>query len=85
MFDIYSLFSHFCFYGLYRKPLRVKATTLQEEDEKVVVEDSFPAKTSSIDQEEAIDSGVSTSTPSRVDSWIIKFEQMLNIALTVCS
>ncbi|KAM0942663.1 putative ubiquinol oxidase (non-electrogenic) [Dioscorea sansibarensis] len=67
---------------LSRKSLRVKATTLQEEDEKVVVEDSFPAKTSSIDQEEAIDSGVSTSTPSRVESWIIKFEQMLNISLT---
>ncbi|KAH7660077.1 Ubiquinol oxidase (non-electrogenic) protein [Dioscorea alata] len=67
---------------LCRKPLRVKATTLQEEDEKVVVEVSFPAKTSSIDQKEAIDSGVSTSTPRRVESWIIKFEQTLNIALT---
>lgn len=65
--------------------MRVKATTLQEEDEKVAVADSFPAKTSSIDQEEAIDSGVSTSTPSRAESWIIKFEQTFNIALTVCS
>ncbi|KAJ0989554.1 hypothetical protein J5N97_007910 [Dioscorea zingiberensis] len=67
---------------LSRKPCRVKATTLREKDEKVVVEDSFPAKTSSSDQQKASDSGVSANTPSRVESWIIKFEQSLNIALT---
>ncbi|XP_039141827.1 ubiquinol oxidase 4, chloroplastic/chromoplastic-like [Dioscorea cayenensis subsp. rotundata] len=68
---------------LSRKPLRVKATTLQEEDEKGGRGRFFLLqKTSSIDQEEAIDSGVSTSTPSRAESWIIKFEQTFNIALT---
>lgn len=64
---------------IFRKPYRVRATTLQDNEEKVIVEDTFPAKGL---QDTDVDDG---STPGKLESWVIKLEQSVNVLLTVCS
>ncbi|KAK6932789.1 Alternative oxidase [Dillenia turbinata] len=61
----------------------VKATLLQENEEKVVVEDSFPPR-SNPDNEEKKGSGKKPSQTSSdiLESWVIKLEQSVNIFLT---
>ena len=64
--------------------VRVQATILQDNEEKVVVEESVPSKSPLIDTSQG-SSGESTrsSSSSSLDKWIIKFEQSVNIFLTV--
>lgn len=66
------------------KVFRVRATILQDEEEKVVVEESFQPKTLKDGEEERnkeTSSGGST-TSSAYERWIIKAEQSVNIFLT---
>lgn len=65
------------------KLFRVRATILQEDEEKVVVEESFQSKTLIDGQEERKkedSSGDSASSDS--ERWLIKLEQSINIFLT---
>nr|GEZ07970.1 ubiquinol oxidase 4, chloroplastic/chromoplastic [Tanacetum cinerariifolium] len=66
----------------FRRSCNVKATTLQEDGEKVVVEDTFQPKSF---PEEA--NGVPGEPPngkpsSSIEKWVIKVEQSINIFLT---
>lgn len=67
-----------------RKLLQVRATILQEDEEKVEVEESFQPKTLVDDKGkgniEAMPLG--DSTPHGFEGWIIKLEQSINIILT---
>ncbi|XP_042490189.1 ubiquinol oxidase 4, chloroplastic/chromoplastic-like [Macadamia integrifolia] len=66
-----------------RKFCRVQATILQDEEEKVVVEKSF--QPSSFPQNDGEGSNGDTSentSVSALESWVIKFEQSINIFLT---
>ncbi|RWW07533.1 hypothetical protein GW17_00029083 [Ensete ventricosum] len=62
---------------LYRRLHQVKATTLQETDEKVTVEESFPVKTGEAG------TSLSAGEASVVAPWNVKLEQTINIFLTV--
>ncbi|GAV61230.1 AOX domain-containing protein [Cephalotus follicularis] len=62
-----------------RKLYPVQATILQDEEERVVVEESFRPKTSPEIEEEG-SRGESPDTPS--SSWVIKVEQSINVFLT---
>lgn len=59
----------------------MKAATVQEKDEKVKVEESFPAKELLYNEKDATNSEPGTSEPV---SWNVKLEQSFNIFLTVC-
>ncbi|CAL9084665.1 unnamed protein product [Musa textilis] len=59
-----------------RRLHQVKATTLQEKDEKVTVEEAFPVKTG------AAGTSLSTGEASVVAPWNVKLEQTINIFLT---
>ncbi|CAL9161566.1 ubiquinol oxidase 4, chloroplastic/chromoplastic-like [Musa acuminata AAA Group] len=59
-----------------RRLHQVKATTLQEKDEKVTVEEAFPVKTG------AAGTSSSTGEASVVAPWNVKLEQTINIFLT---
>ncbi|KAL6546784.1 Ubiquinol oxidase 4, chloroplastic/chromoplastic [Orobanche minor] len=64
--------------------VQVKATIFQEDEEKVVVEKSFDAK-SFPDKEREGTSGEShdgSPPPSGLENWMIKLEQSVNIMLT---
>uniref|UniRef100_A0A2N9EQN8 Ubiquinol oxidase n=1 Tax=Fagus sylvatica TaxID=28930 RepID=A0A2N9EQN8_FAGSY len=69
-----------------RKSCRVRATVLKENEEKVVVEESFPTKTSPNDGGKG--SGGDNEPPPEssssgvVEKWVIKFEQSVNVFLT---
>eukprot|EP00262_Sarcandra_glabra_P019918 TRINITY_DN773_c0_g1_i1.p1 TRINITY_DN773_c0_g1~~TRINITY_DN773_c0_g1_i1.p1 ORF type:complete len:391 (-),score=58.60 TRINITY_DN773_c0_g1_i1:176-1225(-) len=65
-----------------RRSHRVRATTLQDEEEKVIVEDSFQAKRLHENEGKMIDEDPSGSTSSVLESWAIKMEHSFNIALT---
>ncbi|WOK99941.1 ubiquinol oxidase 4, chloroplastic/chromoplastic [Canna indica] len=65
-----------------RRLHQVKATTVQEEDEKVNVEDSFPKKTLPYNERETMDYDPGTSDSAMVVSWNVKLEQSINIFLT---
>ncbi|XP_010928410.1 ubiquinol oxidase 4, chloroplastic/chromoplastic isoform X1 [Elaeis guineensis] len=65
-----------------RKLYKVRATTLQEKEEKVTVEDTFNAKTFPGNEGKVTDADPTTSAPGSVESWVIKFEQSVNIFLT---
>ncbi|XP_052203633.1 ubiquinol oxidase 4, chloroplastic/chromoplastic [Diospyros lotus] len=68
---------------LARKLFRVQATVLQDDQEKVAVEDSFQPKTIPADDGREIDPESSRrSSSSRLERWVIKFEQSINILLT---
>lgn len=64
-----------------RKSFWVRATVLQENEEKVVVEESFPAKNSPDDGGKG--SGNEPPESSSLERWVIKVEQSVNIFLTV--
>ncbi|XP_058070822.1 ubiquinol oxidase 4, chloroplastic/chromoplastic [Magnolia sinica] len=64
-----------------RKVHRVRATTLQDTEEEVIVEDSFQAK-SLRETESRTDAEPSESTPGKLERWAIKIEQSVNILLT---
>uniref|UniRef100_A0A7C8YPK9 Ubiquinol oxidase n=1 Tax=Opuntia streptacantha TaxID=393608 RepID=A0A7C8YPK9_OPUST len=65
------------------KPFRVRATILQDEEEKVVVEESFQPKTLKDREEERNKEGsMGDSASSDYERWIIKLEQSINIFLT---
>ncbi|KAG7963059.1 hypothetical protein I3843_09G098600 [Carya illinoinensis] len=63
-----------------RKATWVRATVLQDQEEKVVVEESFPAKTSADDGGKG--GGNEPPESSSLESWVIKLEQSVNIFLT---
>ncbi|XP_038893742.1 ubiquinol oxidase 4, chloroplastic/chromoplastic-like [Benincasa hispida] len=66
-----------------RKSCRVLATVLKEDEEKVVVEDSFPPKASPVqDGEGGSNEGPEISPSNGFDKWIIKLEQSVNVFLT---
>lgn len=71
-------------FGSCRKFYSIRATVLQEDEEKVSVEESFQPK--SFPEDDAKSSGGAppdSSSSSVLDGWIIKFEQSFNIFLTV--
>ncbi|PON52169.1 Alternative oxidase [Parasponia andersonii] len=65
------------------KLYRVHATLLQDNEEKVAVEESFPPKTSPQDEVKR-SSGKSpgSSSSSNLETWVVKFEQSVNVFLT---
>uniref|UniRef100_A0A7N0UHW7 Ubiquinol oxidase n=1 Tax=Kalanchoe fedtschenkoi TaxID=63787 RepID=A0A7N0UHW7_KALFE len=72
-----------CRRGISRKLYTVKATVLKDEKEKVVVEESFQPKGFPNVDSEGSGSGENESTSAgAVESWVIKFEQSVNIFLT---
>ena len=69
-----------------RKSCRVRATVLKENEEKVVVEESFPAKTSPGDGGKGSggdNEPPESSSSGALERWAIKLEQSVNIFLTV--
>ncbi|PIA38130.1 hypothetical protein AQUCO_02800047v1 [Aquilegia coerulea] len=66
-----------------RKLYQVQATVLKENEEKVVVEETFKSK-SFPDNEEKENTGdpLESSSPGTLERWAIKVEQTVNIALT---
>ncbi|KAJ4912880.1 hypothetical protein Rs2_07501 [Raphanus sativus] len=66
---------------LSRNVNRVKATTLQDDEEKVVVEESFKAKTFP-GKEALLEETDTSSSTSDLESWVIKLEQGVNVFLT---
>lgn len=68
-----------------RKLLTVQATILQDNEEKVVVEESTPARSSLYDQvnKSSEEEPSQSSSSSTLERLIIKFEQSVNILLTV--
>ncbi|PKU83685.1 uncharacterized protein LOC110104392 [Dendrobium catenatum] len=70
---------------LSRKSFQRRAATLQEKEEQVGVEDYFHVKTiPNIVEEPTDDDNSSSKEPGMVEKWVIKFEQSLNVLLTVC-
>lgn len=61
---------------------RVQATILQDDEEKVVVEESFKAETFT-GKEPLEEPNMNSSSSSAFESWIIKLEQGVNVFLTV--
>lgn len=69
-----------------RKLYRVRATLLQDNEEKVVVEESFEPNTSVEDKVKGISGEpADSSSSSTLERWVIKLEQSVNIFLTVNS
>ncbi|XP_010448915.1 PREDICTED: ubiquinol oxidase 4, chloroplastic/chromoplastic [Camelina sativa] len=64
---------------LFRNNHRVQATILQEDEEKVVVEESFKAETFAGKEKEPLEEESNTSA---FETWIIKLEQGVNVFLT---
>ena len=58
---------------------------MKKEDEKVIVEESFQAKTLLGTGRKEMDAELSESEPGAVEKWVIKFEQSVNVLLTVSS
>jgi ubiquinol oxidase len=70
----------------YRLPLRlsIRASLLQDKEDKVVLQDSFPSKTSPLDSvTENSTNDDDTSSTSAWEKGVIKVEQSVNIFLTV--
>ncbi|PRQ28319.1 putative ubiquinol oxidase (non-electrogenic) [Rosa chinensis] len=66
-----------------RNLYRVHATILQDEEEKVVVEESFEFKATTSDEVKASSGEASESEPSSdFEKWVIKGEQSINVFLT---
>lgn len=62
----------------FRKLYRVQATVLQDDEEKVAVEESFQPKSfPEIEKKESREKSAEDS------SWLVKFEQSINVFLTV--
>lgn len=66
-----------------RKLFKVQATTLQENEEKVAVEESFPRKNfPGGEGNRTHGEPPEGSSSSVIERWVIKFEQSINILLT---
>ncbi|XP_022955227.1 ubiquinol oxidase 4, chloroplastic/chromoplastic [Cucurbita moschata] len=66
-----------------RKSCRVLATVLKEDEEEVVIEESFPPKASPVEKGEGgSEGGAENSSSNGLDKWIIKLEQSVNVLLT---
>ncbi|GAB2301041.1 Ubiquinol oxidase 4, chloroplastic/chromoplastic [Dionaea muscipula] len=70
--------------SLFSKSLRIRATVLQDNEEKVVVEETFPPKSYPDEKRKGSDREKlpESSTPGGFERLIIKFEQSINIFLT---
>lgn len=68
---------------LFRNIDRVQATILQDDEEKVMVEESFKAETFTGKEPIVEPNMSSSSTSSAFELWIIKMEQGVNVFLTV--
>ncbi|GAU29897.1 hypothetical protein TSUD_379870 [Trifolium subterraneum] len=68
----------------FRPPLsRIRASVLQDKEDKVILQDSFPSKTSPLDSITTKKSNDdNTSSPSAWENGVIKVEQSINIFLT---
>ncbi|KAG2244650.1 hypothetical protein Bca4012_023383 [Brassica carinata] len=66
---------------LFRNVHRVKATILQDDEEKVVVEESFKAETFP-GKEPLLEEPDTSSSNSALEAWVIKLEQGVNVFLT---
>lgn len=67
----------------FRKIYKVRATSLKEKDEEVIVEDSLRARTPLDNERKEMDA--EQSEPGAVERWVIKFEQSVNVLLIVSS
>ncbi|XP_072967066.1 ubiquinol oxidase 4, chloroplastic/chromoplastic [Typha angustifolia] len=65
-----------------RKPFVVRAATLQEKDDKVVVEESLRVEASPDVGGMVDDDDPTTSPPGMFEGWVIRFEQSINVFLT---
>ncbi|XP_027360568.1 ubiquinol oxidase 4, chloroplastic/chromoplastic isoform X2 [Abrus precatorius] len=61
---------------------RVRASLLQDNEEKVILHDSLPSKTSLHTVQSTTDDSINTSPPSAFEKRVIKFEQSVNVFLT---
>lgn len=69
---------------LCRKLYKVQATVLQEDEEKVVVEESFQPKSFPDGEEKGNQGGPPDGAPSNaIEGLAIKIEQSINVFLTV--
>ncbi|XP_045805935.1 ubiquinol oxidase 4, chloroplastic/chromoplastic [Trifolium pratense] len=67
----------------FRPPLsRIRASVLQDKEEKVILQDTFPSKTSPLDSVNGNSSNDNTPSPSAWEKRVIKVEQSVNIFLT---
>ncbi|KAF8092502.1 hypothetical protein N665_0413s0042 [Sinapis alba] len=66
---------------LFRNVHRVRATILQDDEEKVVVEESFKAETFP-GKETLLEEPETSSSTSALEAWVIKLEQGVNVFLT---
>lgn len=66
----------------FRNVHRVRATILQDDEEKVVVEESFKAETFP-GKETLLEEPETSSSTSALEAWVIKLEQGVNVFLTV--
>ncbi|ONK78889.1 uncharacterized protein A4U43_C01F620 [Asparagus officinalis] len=64
-----------------RKIYKVRAASLKENDEEVIAEDSFRARTPLDNERKEMDT--EQSEPVAVERWVIKFEQSVNVFLIV--
>ncbi|XP_021889089.1 ubiquinol oxidase 4, chloroplastic/chromoplastic isoform X1 [Carica papaya] len=66
-----------------RKSCRIQATILQDNEEKVEVEESFQTKSFLDDEEkDRVDESPLNSSSSALERWVIRIEQSVNIFLT---
>uniref|UniRef100_A0A5B6ZC67 Ubiquinol oxidase n=1 Tax=Davidia involucrata TaxID=16924 RepID=A0A5B6ZC67_DAVIN len=66
-----------------RNLFRVRATVLQDDEEDVVVEESFPPRTiPDVEGKGSHRESSESSSSSGLERWVIKFEQSVNIILT---
>ncbi|KAL4334014.1 hypothetical protein GQ457_07G028060 [Hibiscus cannabinus] len=70
------------FRPLSRKLYPVKATVLQEDDEELVVEKSFPTKIPAGNEIGEVGGSRANPSSSGLERWVIKVEQSVNIFLT---
>lgn len=68
--------------SLSRKLFRVQATILKKDEEKVVVEDSFKAKSFPEYENGGNQEAQGSSSSSALERWTIKIEQSVNVFLT---
>ncbi|ONK60836.1 uncharacterized protein A4U43_C08F23230 [Asparagus officinalis] len=62
-----------------RKIYKVRAASLKENDEEVIAEDSFRARTPLDNERKEMDA--EQSEPVAVERWVINFEQSVNVFL----
>lgn len=68
-----------------RKLFRVQATVLRENEEKVVVEETFQPKTFTDEKKGGAGKPPDDSSSSTLERWVIKLERSTNVFLTASS